>query len=49
MHGKAIAFSYENRLTSAGARFYIGITHFGRICKYLDKKQPHPKVRLEIR
>ena len=26
----------------------ISITHFGRICKYLDEKQPHPKVRLNL-
>ena len=29
------------------AEIIISITHFGRICKCLDEKQPHPKVRLE--
>ena len=30
------------------AKAIISITHFGRICKCLDEKQPHPKVRLNI-
>ena len=30
------------------AEIIISITHFGRICKCLDEKQPHPKVRLNI-
>ena len=30
------------------AEIIISITQSGRICKYQDKKQPHPKVRLNI-
>lgn len=33
---------------SNSAEAIISITHLGRICKYLDEKQPHPKVRLNI-
>ena len=32
---------------SNSAEAIIGITHLGRICMYLDEKQPHPKVRLK--
>ena len=32
---------------SDSAEIIISITHFGRICKYIDEKQPHPKVRLK--
>ena len=32
---------------SDSAEIIISITHFGRICKYQDKKQPHSKVRLK--
>ena len=31
------------------AETIISITHFGRICKTQNEKQPHPKVRLKIK
>ena len=29
------------------AEIIISITHLGRLCQYLNEKQPHPKVRLK--